>query len=347
MKTRIGILGAGSIGCYLGGMLAAKGCDVVFIGREALQQDTQNHGLTLSHFSRDTLTLSPYQLRVETSVEALSDRTVILLCTKSQDTELAAKSLNQVILPEAHIISCQNGISNVPILQELLGEKIQRISGAIIPFNVTRTAPAQYHCGTDGAIRFEQDIPHDMQLAFAEANQAYLCGGNFKGDQWAKLLVNLNNALNTLNGGTLRECFAQKHYRFAFAAIVEEGLKIANAHNIEIGHYNGRTPSALLKTLRLPNWGYQLIMRLIVKMDAKARSSMLDDLESGRVSEIDYLQGEIIRQAEAIGLTAPHNQAILQAVNLAFEKGYSPKLSGKDIWDLIGNSGAMRTGRGG
>ena len=90
-----------------------------------------------------------------------------------------------------------------------------------------------------------------------------------------------------------------------------------------------------MKTLHLPNFAYRLVMQLIVKIDAKARSSMLDDLEAGRVSEIDYLQGEIVKRAEVAGTMAPNNAVILAVVQQAFLAGKSPRLSGSDILVLM------------
>jgi len=333
--TKIGILGAGSIGCFLGGLLASQGCDVVLIGREKLKNAMAQNGLTLTHFDREPIHILGDTVRVETDPSALSDADLILLCTKSQDTEQAAKQIMAHAKPSAHIASCQNGISNAPLLRTILGDKVALISGAIVPFNVTPTAAASYHCGTGGAFHVEHDLPDDVISAFKAADQDVLFGGNFQGDQWAKLLVNLNNALNTLSGGTLREGLLQKDYRLALSLVVAEGLRIAEAHGITVGNFNGRKPFALIKTLRLPNWAYKIVMQLIVKIDAKARSSMLDDLETGRVSEIDYLQGEIVRQAKAANLSAPHNAAILGSVNQAFEKGTSPRLSGTEILDLL------------
>jgi len=128
------------------------------------------------------------------------------------------------------------------------------------------------------------------------------------GDQWAKMIVNLNNGLNTLTGGTLREGLLQRDYRRTLAACVEEAMEIAAQNNVTVGSFNGRSPAALMKTLRLPDVAYRIIMQTIVKIDAKARSSMLDDLEAGRVSEIGYLQGEIVNRAEKIGLSAPQHR---------------------------------------
>ena len=102
----------------------------------------------------------------------------------------------------------------------------------------------------------------------------------------------------------------QRDYRRALAACVEEALDVAKASDVTVGTFNGRGPGALVKTLRLPNVAYRIIMQTIVKIDAKARSSMLDDLEAGRVSEIDYLQGEIVKRAQIAEMGAPGNAAI-------------------------------------
>lgn len=334
-KTKIAVLGAGSIGCFLGGLLRANGCEVVFIGRERLKSAVFQNGLTLTHFARPSIYLSPEDITISTDPTALSDCDLILLCTKSQDTAIAAQQIAENAKLTSHIVSCQNGISNGPLLRDLLKDRVGRISGAIVPFNVTQTGPAAYHCGTGGAFHIEHDLPEDVIVAFAAADQSVKCGGNFIGDQWAKLLVNLNNALNTLSGGTLRDGLMQKSYRQALALIVEEALSVAQAQNIDVGDFNGRNPTMLIKTLRLPNWIYGLVMNIIVKIDKKARSSMLDDLEAGRVSEIDYLQGEIVRQAKAAHMTASYNATILKAVLETFETGQSPKLSGEEILSLV------------
>jgi 2-dehydropantoate 2-reductase len=160
---------------------------------------------------------------------------------------------------------------------------------------------------------------------------------NILGDQWAKMIVNLNNGLNTLTGRPLRAGLVQRDYRRALALCVEEALHVAKANGVEVGQFNGRPPTALMKILRLPDFAYRIVMQLIVKIDAKARSSMLDDLEAGRESEIAYLQGEIVDRAAKAGLSAPHNAAILSAVMDTFEAKHSPQLSGTEILSLLKN----------
>jgi len=328
---KIAVLGAGSIGCYLGGLLMAGRADVTLIGRARIAAQIARHGLTLKHFSRPPLTLR--SVNFQTGYDSLRAADVILLCTKSQDTAEAAALIAQYGPPDVQVISFQNGIRNPQILQSILpGASI--IPG-IVPFNVTSAGPGVFHCGTAGNLTTGQGVNPAVLAAFKAAGASIDVDPDIAAAQWAKMIVNLNNALNALSGGTLREGLAQRDYRRALALCVEEGLAVARANGIEPSSFNGRSPAQLLKTLRFPNWLYGLVMQLIVKIDAKARSSMLDDLEAGRVSEIDYLQGEIVARAKTAGIAAPHNAKILDMINAAFAAGVSPKLSGTQILDAL------------
>lgn len=329
--TRIVILGAGSIGCWLGGHLASGGADVTLIGRERYAAQIKSNGLTLTHFAREPIHVKTVDFVTDASGIVGAD--IVALCVKSQDTALAATQILKHA-PEACVVSFQNGIRNPETLRDHLpgGQVIP----AIVPFNVTPSAPGGFHCGTAGALVIARDSRLTPMIdAFETAGQDVHLTDSIIGDQWAKMIVNLNNGLNTLSGGTLRDGLMQRDYRRALAACVEEALSVAQANGIEVGEFNGRSPSALVKTLRLPNWAYGLVMQLIVKIDKKARSSMLDDLEAGRLPEIDYLQGEIVKQAKKVGVSAPNNAAILQAVLEAFELGMSPDLTGPKIMALL------------
>jgi len=329
--TKIAILGAGSIGCWIGGHLAAGGADVVLIGRQYYADQIEQNGLTLTHFSRETIHLPEVAFMI--LVDALADADIIALCTKSQDTELAAQQIIAKAKSDVTIVSFQNGIRNAETLYAHL-PKSMTIIPAIVPFNVTPDGAGQFHSGTDGKLIFGAPIPAITE-ALHLTGQGFELSENIEGDQWAKMIVNLNNGLNTLTGTTLRKSLYQKDYRRALAACVSEALEIAAARNIRVGRFNGRSPAALVKTLHLPNWAYRLVMQFIVKIDDQARSSMLDDLEAGRASEIEYLHGEIMRQAKMVGLTAPKNETIRTAVDTAFKAGKSPYLSGTDIMNLI------------
>ena len=329
--TKIVILGAGSIGCWIGGHLIAGGAQVTLIGRERYAAQIAEHGLTLTHFERLALQCEDVDFKTETP--ALAGADIIALCVKSQDTLQAAQQI-KTYAPTASVVSFQNGIRNPETLRSVL--RADNIIPAIVPFNVTPSQPGVFHCGTAGELVIGSHLAlSPLVSALETSGQDVRQSDEILGDQWAKMIVNLNNGLNTLSGGPLREGLLQRDYRRALGKCVEEALHVATANDVEVGHFNGRSPQALVKTLRLPNMVYRLVMQAIVKIDAKARSSMLDDLEAGRVSEIDYLQGEIVKRAEQVGLSAPNNAVILMAVEQAFAKGQSPRLSGSEILSLL------------
>lgn len=327
---KIAVLGAGSIGCYLGGLLVNSGLAVSFIGRERYRSQIAENGLTLTHFANPDLNMKAIDFQTDAS--ALTGADVILLCTKSQDTEAAAQQI-QTHARTAQVVSFQNGIRNPEILRAALPDA--DIIPAIVPFNVTPTGPGKFHSGTAGALIVGDGANMAMMEGFRAAGQPIKVDSGILSAQWTKMIVNLNNALNTLTGGTLMEGLTQRDYRRAMILCLEEAMDVAKANGITPGEFNGRRPEQLLTIMRLPNVLYKLTMRMITKIDDKARSSMLDDLEGGRVSEINYLQGEIVRHAQIKGMNAPRNAKILALTQDAFAAGKSPNMSGKDILNAI------------
>jgi len=331
----IAIFGAGSIGCYLGGQLVHGGAGVTFIGRQRFKSEVEKNGLTLTHFERDDINLPANKFAFSLDPKDIAAADIILLTTKSQDTAEAATSIAAHAKPNAIIISFQNGVSNPEVLRESLS---QDVLGAIVPFNVTGKGPGRFHCGTEGDLTVQSMTDErlkTLQALFAKAGQGLVISDNILDVQWGKLLVNLNNAFNTLTGGTLRDGLLQRDYRRALALVVEEGLGVAKGAGIKPAAFGKADAAKMIKILRLPNVIYKIIINRIVKIDAAARSSMLDDLEMGRVSEIDYLQGEIVRLAEATGQSAPYNKIIYDLIHDAFAKGQSPKFSGSEIYNQL------------
>ncbi|MGJ8560819.1 MAG: 2-dehydropantoate 2-reductase [Litorimonas sp.] len=321
--TQITIFGAGSIGCYLGGRMIEGGAKVRLIGRDRYKNAIAKNGLSLSQFDAPATRLETVDF--QTNMAALAGSDIIGLCVKSQDTAEAA-TLIQQHAPTAWVISFQNGVSNLPTLQAALPDA--RISGAVVPFNVTSPSPGHFHRGTAGDLIIGPKAPDALLSALQRAKVGVQVVEDIEGHLWAKLLVNLNNALNALSGGPLREGLIQGDYRRVLVRMIEEGLSVAEAEGVTVATFNGRNPSALLKIMSKPDWLYRIIMDRVVKIDRTARSSMLDDLELGRASELDYLQGEIVRRADQLGLEVPVNRAVMGAVEAAFAQKTSPRMSG-------------------
>ena len=335
--NNICIFGAGSVGCYLGGLLLNTGQDVTFVGRSKFKSELLENGLSLSHFKNPKIDLAPKDIQFYIEPNVLARANIILITVKSQDTEQAAKTIAKIVAPNTLIMSFQNGISNVDVLNTYLPNfKILR---AVVPFNITGISPGHFHCGTDGNLSIENSSDerlHYLKEAFAKSNQQIDLFDDILAVQWGKLLVNLNNGLNALTGGALRDGLYQSDYRRALAAVISEALEILRNTGIEPAKFGNASVDKMIKILGLPNFIYKIIMNRIVKIDSTARSSMLDDLEIGRVSEIKFLQGEIVNLADKTAQEAPYNTIILNLVEEAFRNKKSPKLSGQDICIKLG-----------
>ena len=137
------------------------------------------------------------------------------------------------------------------------------------------------------------------------------------GVQWGKLLVNLNNALNALSDLPLRRQLAQRPWRRLFADQMAEGLAAMSAEGITPVSPTPIPTSWMPPLLRLPDAIFEAMLGRTMKIDPEARSSMWEDLQRGRRTEIDYLQGVITEIAERRGLDAPLSRRIVALIREA------------------------------
>jgi 2-dehydropantoate 2-reductase len=127
---------------------------------------------------------------------------------------------------------------------------------------------------------------------------------------WGKLLLNLNNPVNALSGLPLRAQLLDRDYRLVTAALQAEALAALGRAGIRPARLTPVPPSRLPAVLRLPTWLFRLVAARSLRIDAKARSSMADDLALGRRTEVDALCGEVARLAQAGAGRAPLNERI-------------------------------------
>jgi 2-dehydropantoate 2-reductase len=309
------VMGAGSVGCYLGGVLAAAGLDVHFVGRPRVLAALRAQGLRISDLEGRQQDLAPTALQLHEQVPAGLTPDLTLLCVKSGATTEAAVSLQAALPPGSVVVSMQNGIGNTeraraaaPALQWRAG---------MVPFNVAELGPGHYHRGTAGGLAAEQDPAlAALQPALASQGLALQLHGNLRALQWGKLLINLNNPVNALSGLPLRAELLERGYRRCFAALQAEALDLLETAGMPVARVTPLAPRRLIGLLRLPTPVFRLVAARMLKIDANARSSMADDLALGRHTEIDALSGEVVRLAQRLGRHAPLNarmQALVEA----------------------------------
>jgi 2-dehydropantoate 2-reductase len=320
---KVAILGAGSVGCFIGGAWAASGVPVTFIGRPKLSKDVDQHGLTLSDYSGWQARLAPGDVDYRCGPEALEDAQVIALCVKSGDTASAADDIVKHATPGATVISFQNGVSNVEVLEQGLGGRFE-VARGMVPYNVAYLGEGRFHKGVAGDLYAEQrGGTRSLAEAVGDSPGEIKLSEDMLGLAWGKLLINLNNAVNALSGKTLIDELKRRDYRRVFAASMREGLDLLKRADIKPATVGPIAPEILPRIVNAPDWLFNNIFLKRWKIDAKARSSMADDLAAGRKTEIDYLNGELVRLADRLQRSAPVNRAIVELVREA-EAGAEP-----------------------
>ena len=319
------VLGAGVIGCYIGGRLAAAGQAVTLVGRPRLTDAMARDGLTISDLDGFKTHLAPPQLHLANSLAAAwasepasaatpsTGPTVVLLCVKGGATASAARELATCCAAGTVVLSLQNGVENVARIRTAAPELVA-LAG-MVPYNVVMPGPAHVHRGSTGRLRLARHpLTEAMLPLLAAAGLPTELSDDMRAVQWGKLLLNLNNPINALSGLPLREQLLQRDYRRVLAALQREALAALGAAGIEPTQVASAPPHALPHILGLPNWLFTRVAARMLRIDASARSSMWDDLQQGRVTEIDDLCGAVVRLAARNRVPAPCNAAIAQLV---------------------------------
>ena len=327
--SAIGVAGAGSIGCFVGGMCAAGGRKVALLARPRVIQDIEGNGLRLTSFEGFDQTIAPSQLTLSEDAKILGKVGVVLVTVKSADTAEIAERIAQYAPADAVIVSLQNGVGNVSVLRERLPGR--RVLAGMVPFNVIALGEGRFHRATSGDIVIERDEAGTAGR-LSVPGLKMRATGNIDGVQWGKLLVNLNNALNALAGVPLRQQLSQRSWRTLFADQMAEGLAAIRAEGIRPVSSTPIPASWTPSLLRLPDAIFQALLGRTMKIDPQARSSMSEDLQRGRRTEIDYLQGVIVEIADRHGLPAPLSHRIVALIKSAEAAGQgSPGLTPEQI----------------
>jgi 2-dehydropantoate 2-reductase len=325
----ISVAGAGSIGCFVGGVLADAGRRVSLLARPRVIAEIETNDLRVTSFEGFDRQVTSHQLSLSDDPSIFKDAGAVLVTVKSTDTADVADLIARHAPSDAVVVSLQNGVGNVSVLRERLGNR--RVLAGMVPFNVIALGDGRFHRATSGDIVIEQDqagtaaqlsVPHLTMQA----------SGNIAGVQWGKLLLNLNNALNALSGLPLRQQLAQRLWRVLFADQMSEGLAAMKAEGVRPVASTPIPPALTPHLLRLPDGVFQVLLGRTMKIDPEARSSMWEDLQRGRRTEIDYLQGVITRIAERRGLKVPLSMRIVALIKRAEAEGKgSPGLTPDQI----------------
>ena len=302
-SIRVAVLGAGAVGCYYGGMLARAGHAVTLIGRPVHVEAFRKSGL---HF--EGLTFDE-QVPVEASSDAAAVRgaRLVLFCVKSTDTEQAAAQIAPHLDADAIVVNLQNGVDNTERIQAKVS---QPVVPAVVYVATEMKGPGhlKHHGRGDlvignlnGNISF--NLLQELKIQFEKASIPVVVSGNVAGELWTKLVVNCAyNALSAITQLPYGKLIAGPGIRETMRDVVDETLAVAKASGVQMA------PDMLAKVYK------------IAEAMPTQYSSTAQDLARGKPTEIDHLNGYVVRRGEVLGIPTPANRALHALVKLIESK---------------------------
>lgn len=298
---KIAVVGAGAVGCYYGGLLARAGHAVTLIGRAAHVAAMQVHGLRLETQSGDGFV----PVIASTDIAAVGDAALVLLCVKSADTERTGQQMAPFLAPAAEIVCLQNGVDNALRLRGVLPK--HQVTSAVVYVATEMAGPGHVRHHGCGELLLEAQPAGARKLAGLEALRAagipVDVSDNVQGALWFKLILNCAyNAISAITQLPYGQLVPGTGVRELMQDVVAECLLVARADGVVVpGDVDAGI--AMIYT-GMPN---QL-------------SSTAQDLARGKTSEIDYLNGFVVRRGAQLGIATPANRVLWALVKLLEQK---------------------------
>jgi len=294
------VVGAGAVGGYFGGLMARAGAPVVLIGRAPFVEAVRTRGLELDTLGfRGTV---PVEAAAELS--AVRGAGLVLFCVKTTDNAATAREMAPFLEPHATVISLQNGVDNVEQIRAAAG--ITAVA-AVVYVAASVPAPGRVkHVGRgDLVIGPEDERTKAAAATFARAGIPCRISASIEGELWTKLIWNCAlNAVSALGRAPYGRITASADARKLIDSVVDEVLAVAHAAGV------------VLPGLEDPKAAMGGAMKIASQME-DAYSSTAQDLNRGKRTEIDSLNGYISRRAAELGVAAPVNHALFSLVKLA------------------------------
>ncbi len=297
----VSIAGAGSIGCFVGGMLAAAGRTVVLLARPRIVDEIRGNGLRLTSFDGTERVVAD-RLMPSDDPAILGQASAVLVTVKSGDTAEMADIIARHAAPDAVVVSLQNG-----------GRQCRSAAAAPGGAEGARRHGAVQRGGAGRGPFPSLDLGRHRDRAGRRRHRASAVGARAcdpRHRQYRRRAVGQaarqsQQCAHALSGLTLRRQLAQRDWRRLLADQIAEGLAAIRAEGITPVSPTPLPSGWAPPLLRLPDPLFQAVLGRAMKIDPEARSSMWEDLQRGRRTEIDYLQGVITAIARRRGLGAP------------------------------------------
>jgi 2-dehydropantoate 2-reductase len=293
-SMKVAVMGAGAVGCYYGGMLARAGHEVVLIARPQHVQAIARGGLRLETTTFD----ERVRLAASSEPSAVQGAKLVLFCVKSTDTESAGALLRPHLAPDALVLCLQNGVDNADRLRTVLPQ--HAVAAAVVYVATEMAGPGHVrHHGRGELVIEPSSASEAVAQALIAAGVPTEISSNVRGALWAKLILNCAyNAISAITQLPYGKTVQGEGVKDVMRDVVAECLAVAQAEGVQVA---GDVHAAVAK--------------LADSMPSQY-SSTAQDLARGKRSEIDYLNGLIVKRGEALGIATPANRVLWALVKL-------------------------------
>ena len=318
-RPHIVVAGAGAIGCFAGGLLAAGGHRVTLLGRASVLDQIAGNGLKLTDFAGLDVDVPSARLALETDPGCLAGADVVLVSVKTGATAEMAAQIAAQCTDTVPAISLQNGLEAAELLAGTLTPRDVR--AGMVPFNVVPLGQGRYHRAVSGDILIGTGNSGDLGAILSVPGMTIRETDRITAIRWGKLVVNLNNALNALSGLTVLDQLLDRDWRRLMADQMAEALAVLAAAGIEVQPTTPLPARLIPVVMRLPTWAFRRISARMISIDPTARTSMSYDLAAGKRTEVDVLQGRIVELGQRSGAPTPINSRVLELIHHAEQSG--------------------------
>ena len=310
---RVGVVGAGAVGGAIAALLARGGHEVEVTARGAHLEAIREGGIRLCGGWGE------YTAAVTASEQLTRSAELVIVATKAQDAVAAIRE-NVALMRGVPVLIVQNGLDGISNAQaasprsDIVGALATFASSYLSPGVITITTPGPTYVGV---AEHGNDVPARYVAGILNAVMPTSVVVNFRGAQWTKLVINQVNALPAITGMSVQGVVADRHLRRIMTASMRESVRIGMRSRVTFATLQGLSNRGLRLFAALPLWIAQVLPALMSRRIGATPNpgSTLQSIRRGQATEIDYLNGAVVRAAEAIGRSAPVNATLVEMVH--------------------------------
>ena len=315
---RIAIYGAGSLGTILGAFITKAGVSIELINRnKAHIEALKNKGAQVvgtMNFTQPVVAYTPEEMN--------ETYDILFLMTKQQHNAEVVQMLKGFLAPDGVLVTFQNGLPEVQIA-EVLGE--ERVLGCTVAWGATLQSPGVCELTSEpdalsfslGSISKQRSKHFDKVKELLEMMGTVEVEENFLGTRWSKLLINAAfSGMSAVLGCTFGEAAGPKESRRIVQALIKECIDVCQVGGIRIEPVQGKDIVKLLNYTNALKRAFSFfIIPIAIRKHAKLKASMLQDLEKGKLTEVDAINGAVSEYGRKVNFPTPMNDKVVEIIH--------------------------------